>query len=38
MPKKKSTIDPSTQVGSLDPATVIVQPADNVDDLTVGPN
>lgn len=36
MAKKKSTIDPETAVGSLDPATVIVQPADAVDDLTVG--
>lgn len=35
MPKKKSTVDPSTTVASQDPATVIVQPADNVDDLTV---
>lgn len=32
---KKSTIDPSTAVGSLAPATVIVQPADAVNDLTV---
>jgi hypothetical protein len=32
---KKSTINPSDLVGSLNPATEIVQPADQVNDLTV---
>lgn len=33
---KKSTINPSDAVGTLATGTVIVQPADAVNDLTVG--
>lgn len=32
----KSTIDPSTEVGSLTPSNVIVKPDVAVGDLTVG--
>lgn len=36
MAQKKSTIDPATTVASQAVSTEIVQPADNVNDLTVG--